>query len=276
MAISLQISDINVLTETDRRILSALMQVNGNIGTCPPEVNSVANTQQPPAADPAPAVSGEDEGSEVEALAAEGVTVDSRGVPHDPRIHSAPPKLTSEGRWRAKRNVDKDLLQKVEGEYLAAVKGAGVPPPSASQQQAGDFLDAGSARNAVNQQTTAANAGTVGQATAPALGVSPVPQVGQLANQSFADFARNGAGVVCDPPVQAPNAPAAVMHPSATVPDVPALIMRVATAVNAGKITMEQVCEICQRVAGVPQIGALIANVSAIPAVLAELTSRGI
>src|SRR5215217_4645206 len=43
-------------------------------------------------------------------------SVDGSGEPHDPRIHSTPPKLNADGTWRAKRNVTADQIAAVRAE----------------------------------------------------------------------------------------------------------------------------------------------------------------
>lgn len=61
-----------------------------------------------------------------------GTALDSRGYPHDPRIHSATPTIRGrDGEWRARRGVTPDVVQSVEAELRA--KGYGVvPAPTAT------------------------------------------------------------------------------------------------------------------------------------------------
>ena len=44
---------------------------------------------------------------------------DSNGEPHDPRIHSTPPKLNADGTWRAKRGVTAEQIAEVRAEREA-------------------------------------------------------------------------------------------------------------------------------------------------------------
>ncbi len=46
--------------------------------------------------------------------------LDSRGIPHDSRIHSAEGTKNTDGSWRNRRAVDKNLLAQVEAELFAA------------------------------------------------------------------------------------------------------------------------------------------------------------
>jgi hypothetical protein len=45
--------------------------------------------------------------------------VDKDGLPHDPRIHSATPTMTTSGTWRRRRNLDHATLVAVEAELRA-------------------------------------------------------------------------------------------------------------------------------------------------------------
>ncbi len=51
---------------------------------------------------------------------------DSNGEPHDPRIHSTPPKLNADGTWRAKRGVTAEQIAEVRAEREAALACGGV------------------------------------------------------------------------------------------------------------------------------------------------------
>jgi hypothetical protein len=57
-----------------------------------------------------------------------GVEVDSRGLPHDLRIHSAEKSKKKDGEWRNKRGLDPALLATVEAELKATMA---VPVPVA-------------------------------------------------------------------------------------------------------------------------------------------------
>jgi hypothetical protein len=59
-----------------------------------------------------------------------GKQLDSRGLPHDGRIHSSPPTITDKGVWRKKRGLnDEALVHRIETELRA---GQAVPAPVAS------------------------------------------------------------------------------------------------------------------------------------------------
>lgn len=57
--------------------------------------------------------------------------VDKDGLPHDPRIHSATPTMTTSGTWRRRRNLDHATLVAVEAELRArpTVSLPVIPPP---------------------------------------------------------------------------------------------------------------------------------------------------
>lgn len=59
-------------------------------------------------------------------------TLDKDGLPHDPRIHSVTPTITTAGVWRRRRNLDHATLTAVEAELRAArgsLPAAPVIPP---------------------------------------------------------------------------------------------------------------------------------------------------
>lgn len=49
-------------------------------------------------------------------------SVDANGEPHDPRIHSSPPKTNADGTWRAKRGVTADVVAAVRAEREQATQ----------------------------------------------------------------------------------------------------------------------------------------------------------
>jgi hypothetical protein len=57
---------------------------------------------------------------------------DARGFPWDKRIHSDTKSKNNDGTWRYRRQVDKELIKKVEAELLASTPApTPVPPPPA-------------------------------------------------------------------------------------------------------------------------------------------------
>lgn len=66
----------------------------------------------PPPPPPPPVVAGNPPGSPTK--------LDATGMPWDHRIHSEVKKLNTDGTWRLRRNLDKDVLAQVKVEYAAA------------------------------------------------------------------------------------------------------------------------------------------------------------
>lgn len=63
--------------------------------------------------------------------------VDSRGFPHDNRIHATPPTLTEKDKiWRKKRGVKDEDVARIEGELLAALKANAAAAPAATNADA--------------------------------------------------------------------------------------------------------------------------------------------
>lgn len=54
--------------------------------------------------------------------------VDSAGRPWDERIHSATKAVNADGTWRNRRGVDKELLKKVEAEFVQPAVSTTTPP----------------------------------------------------------------------------------------------------------------------------------------------------
>jgi len=104
-----------------------------------PHVN---NSPPPPPPPPAPLNSSTD-APPPPAPPVDAPKLDKQGIPWDARIHSETKGLNkSDGNWRNKRGVDKDLLEKVTAELKAQYASspgnvpptAAAPPPPAGQQ----------------------------------------------------------------------------------------------------------------------------------------------
>lgn len=67
-------------------------------------------------------------------VAAPTVTLDSKGLPWDHRIHASSKALIADGTWRAKRGVDPAMVTSVEAELKAAQAAPAAPAPAVAAQ----------------------------------------------------------------------------------------------------------------------------------------------
>jgi len=163
---------------------------------------------------------------------ANGVELDSKGLPWDGRIHAESKGKIADGTWRNKRNLDAALKAQVEAE-LRQVMGAAPAPLAQGVAPAPTPVSV-----AASTTVPPAPTGAVPQPVAPP--PAPVPVAGA-----------------------APSMPAA---PSAAPGEVPAdarqqfvgLVGRASAAIQAGKVSQAEVTQICAA-AGVPALP-LLAN----------------
>jgi hypothetical protein len=176
-----------------------------------------------------------------------GVELDSNGLPWDARIHSEGRAKLTDGGWRKRRNVAPELFAQVETELRALMAVPQGPTPE----------------QAFAAQVTTAT-GIVPQAPAPATFVpappppAPIaqPTPDPLAIPAFLDRSLQAAQVAPPPPpvVTAAPAPAPVVATGATQQDLYiALVGRASAAVQAGKITQEEIATACTKF-GVPAL----------------------
>lgn len=262
MPLSISITDIDNLTSSERRVLSVIAAAHGEIAFSPAKFTEAARDVGASVGTVSVMLPGTqsdtdpDDNGEVGVLAAEGVSVDCRGIPHDARVHSNPPSIKNNGEWRSKRGVDKTLLAQVEGEYLQAVKAA---------KLAADVLTCGTAPGAAVPPAPAA----------PAAPAAPVSGFAQLAAiQATKDVPALGESPV--PVVAAPPAPPAPVGVVAIDPSgMGALLRLVGEAVTQGRLTQDQVSQVCAKM-GVAHIGALLATPERIPQAFAEFAAIGV
>lgn len=175
-----------------------------------------------------------------------GVELDKHGLPWDNRIHAESKAKIADGTWRKKRGVDPALVAQVEAE-LRQVMGAPSSPLVAS--------------------------------TVPS---APTPPLATAAPLAFPV-----AAVVPQPPADVkPSIATLVSLPSGTPGDVPqdpraqfvALIGRASAAIQAGKVTQEEINQACQAV-GVPALPLLANRLDLVATVAASIdtiiASRG-
>jgi len=215
----------------------------------------------PLAGSPAPGAAAPDGSSAPEALGAapaaatpdiSGVAVDGEGWPHDTRIHSETPTITTKGVWRARRfktDADRKAAEATTHAELRA-KGFGVPPAtppnpsvvSAARAPAASPVPAASSPPAPSNTPGA----TDGVATSP-------PALEATAE------AASAAAAPAPPPVPAPPAMPAELAPSAPAPTAQTadtavspmvqftgIMQAVTKAQGEGKITQDNVTGIIQ------------------------------
>lgn len=146
------------------------------------------------------------------AAAAPAPAVDSRGIPHDPRIHAGTKSVKANGEWTAKRGVDPALVAQVEAE-LRAFMGQPAAAPAAP------------ALHPVAQQLAAAM-GT--PAAPPAPPAPPVaPNAPAVTGAATATAAPAGAAGTTDP--------------------YPAAVQKVAGYLQSGKLTQAELTAACMQ-----------------------------
>ena len=176
------------------------------------------------------------------ASSAAGVDLDAKGFPWDNRIHAGTKRKNADGSWTAKRGVDPALVVQVEAE-LRQVMGAPSSPLVAS---------------------------TVPSAPTPPLATA-APVTVSLPTASVSP------AVVPPPPAPVPAAPGAEVGQDPRAQFV-ALIGRASAAIQAGKVTQEEINQACQAV-GVPALPLLANRLDLVATVAASIdtiiASRG-
>lgn len=171
-----------------------------------------------------------------------GVELDKHGLPWDNRIHAESKAKIADGSWRKKRGVDPALVAQVEAE-LRQVMGAPSSPLVAS---------------------------TVPSAPTPPLATA-APDTVSLPTASVSP------AVVPPPPAPVPAAPGAEVGQDPRAQFV-ALIGRASAAIQAGKVTQEEINQACQAV-GVPALPLLANRLDLVATVAASIdaiiASRG-
>jgi len=171
-----------------------------------------------------------------------GVELDKHGLPWDNRIHAESKAKIADGTWRKKRNLDPTVLATVEAE-LRQVMGAPSSPLVAS---------------------------TVPSAPTPPLATA-APDTVSLPTASVSP------AVVPPPPAPVPAAPGAEVGQDPRAQFV-ALIGRASAAIQAGKVTQEEINQACQAV-GVPALPLLANRLDLVATVAASIdaiiASRG-
>jgi len=159
-------------------------------------------------------------------------SVDSQGEPHDPRIHSTPPKPNQDGTWRAKRGVTAEQIAAVRAGREAA------QPVTLADESVEEHI---------------AEVASIAATDGAGMTVTENPETGERTVSVEAE-----QFVVSAPP--APPAPIAVEHPdgSVTLPDSPIPpvyapsfldVMKAITAAQKdGKIDTAKVKELCAAV----------------------------
>lgn len=122
MKISFEFND----GETATQIVSAIVSLFGASAGVVSQGSPTGVAGNAPATLTPPAGDAEEAGS-----AADPRTIDANGVPHDSRIHSDPPVMTTKNVWRKKRGVADTLVASVTAE-LKARAGSVAQPPAAT------------------------------------------------------------------------------------------------------------------------------------------------
>lgn len=142
-----------------------------------------------------------------------GVEVDVEGLPWDARIHSTPAKKNTDGKWRAKRNLDDAVRESVVAQ-LRQVMAAPAPAAATAEPMFEESAPGVPLPNTTPETADAATAFAAPVAT-PAASVPPAP--------------------VAETPAPVPPAPPA---PAAGVTDFASLMRKVTALQGAGKLTV--------------------------------------
>lgn len=219
-----------------------------------------ANVPQVPAVPQTPAAVFAEAVTNAISAAPDLTDLDKDGLPWDSRIHSGGKSKTKDGAWRKKSGVHDAFVAEVTAELRKVMGAPSVPP--------------------------------VPQATPAPVVIPPVPQATPAPVALMTLPIGTPAPVVIPPVPQATLAPAIVppvpqATPAPAIPSAPdadpkapwtAMLMRVATAVQAGKITPKEPDAISAKY-GVPALPLLVNRLDLVPAVAAEvdalIASRG-
>jgi hypothetical protein len=165
---------------------------------------------------------------------ASGVELDKHGLPWDARIHAGTKRKNADGFWTAKRGIDQALVTTVEAE-LRQVMAAGTP-------------------------------------------VAPLAPVASIPAPPAATVTIPTPGVASSVAV-VPAPPAPLVAPTAPAPEAPSadgrtlfvgLIGRASAAMNAGKLTQEEVTQICSKF-GIPALPLLANRLDLVAQVASEI-----
>lgn len=183
-----------------------------------------------------------------------GVELDKHGLPWDNRIHAESKAKIADGFWRKKRGVDPVLVAQVEAELRQVMEA----PSSPLVQGVAPAMTP--VPVAASTTVPAAPTGAVPQQVAPP--PAPAPVVGAAPSMPAAPSAAPGAEVALPDPRQ----------------QFVALIGRASAAIQAGKVTQEEINQVCQG-AGIPALPLLANRLDLVGTVAASIdaiiASRG-
>ena len=172
-----------------------------------------------------------------------GVELDEHGLPWDNRIHAESKGKIADGSWRKKRGVDPALVAQVEAEL---------------------------------RQVMGAPSGPLGASTVPS---APTPPLATAAPVTVSlPTASVSPAVVPPPPAPAPAALGVEVAQPDPRQQFVALIGRASAAIQAGKVTQEEIKQVCQG-AGIPALPLLANRLDLVATVAASIdaiiASRG-
>lgn len=225
-----------------------------------PVTTSITPPPAPPV--PAPTTSGVVPVPPAPAAPTNPVDLDKNGLPWDYRIHAESKAKIADGTWRKKRGADPALIVTVEDE-LRQLMGAPSPaaPGVASQNLDGSMrMPTGVAPSVPLPPAAPLAAPATTIATpGPASLVAPA-----IATPTVTVPSHPSAPGVASP---IPAAPSAAVDPKAQFVQ---LVGKAAAAINAGKVTKEQVNAACAA-HGVAQLVLLASRLDLVPTVAAEI-----
>lgn len=158
ITLQIETEDLSVLQKVSAVLNGEAPQPEPAAEAPKPEPAEAVNTAEAPAPTPEPVPQAVETAADVAtAPGAAGVDLDADGLPWDARIHAGTKTKKADGKWKAKRNVDPELVKQVEAELRQVMA---IPDPTSA--------------------TTAAEPETAAPATAepaPAPTATPAPSV---------------------------------------------------------------------------------------------------